>query len=131
MVDNIIDAAEVVDSFHDVVDARVFRCDAKGVGLKNVTRLFFGQAAAFDVVGVVGQVYLYSVIDPAFHLGLLLFAQGGQQWRHLFFTAFGQGGLDRNVPCFSREERPFDFALGAIVAGGTLADAVFFGKLTG
>ena len=130
MVDDIIDATEVVDGLHDVINARVLRGDAQGVGLKDIACLLLGQAAAFDMVGVVGQVNLYAMINAAFHLGFLLFAQCGKQGRHLFLVSSGQFGINGNVPCLSREESTFDFPCGAIVSGCALTDAVFFGKLT-
>ena len=53
MVDDIINTAEVVHRFHDIIDGSVFGRDSKRVGLVDVPRLFLGQFAAFYMVGVV------------------------------------------------------------------------------
>ena len=42
MVDDVVNAVEVVDGFHDVVDVGVLGGDAKGVGFENITGLFLG-----------------------------------------------------------------------------------------
>ena len=53
MLDDIINATEMVDGLHDIIDARIFRGDAQGVGLEDVARLFLGQATALNMIGIV------------------------------------------------------------------------------
>ena len=65
MVDDIINATEVVDGLHNIVDARIFRGDAQGVGLENVACLVMGQSATLDVIGVIGQIDLGTMVDAA------------------------------------------------------------------
>ena len=50
MVNDVIYAAEVVGSFNDIVHVHRFICDADCVGLEDVSCLFVGELAAFDVV---------------------------------------------------------------------------------
>ena len=65
VVDNEIDTAEVVYSFKDIVYVDGIRGDTDGVGFIDITRLVVRQFAALDVVGVIGQVYLYAMINAA------------------------------------------------------------------
>ena len=73
VVDDIVDAVKVVDSLNDIVDAGVLGGDAEGVGFEYIASLLFCKAAAFDVVGVVGKVYLCAVVDAALHPASFLF----------------------------------------------------------
>ena len=65
-VDNHVDTLEVVDCFYNIVyiDRAVF--NANGVGFVDVSGLVMGESAALYMVGVVGQLDLYFVVDPAF-----------------------------------------------------------------
>ena len=130
VVDDIVDATEVVDGLHNVVDARVFCGDPNGVGLKNVSGLFLGQATALDMIGIVSQVDLYAMVDAAFHLAFLLLSQYCKQRGLFLFASFGQHGIRWDVPCFSRQESTLNLSGGAVIARRTLADVVLFGKLT-
>ena len=75
MVDDEVNAAEVVDGFHDVVDAGALGGNAKSVGFKNIASLLLGQSGAFDMVGVVGQIDLRAMVNTAFQSRFLLVAQ--------------------------------------------------------
>ena len=130
MVDDIVNTTEVVDGFHDVVDAGVLRSAPQGARLKDVTGLLLGQSAALDMIGIVSQVNLDAMVNAAFHPHLLLFAQSGKQGRHLFLAPFRQSSLSGNVPGLSREEGSLYLPRSTVITGGTFADAVFFGKLT-
>ena len=66
MINDIIHTAEVVYSLHDIINTCILSSNAQCVGLEDIARLFFGQATALYVVGVVGKVYLRTVIDTAF-----------------------------------------------------------------
>ena len=65
MIDDEIDTAEVVYSFKDIIHVNSVRGDTDGVGFIDITRLVVRQFAALDVVGVIGQVYLYAMINAA------------------------------------------------------------------
>ena len=65
MVNDIVDAAEVVGGLNDVVYIYSFICDADSVGFKDVSCLFVCELAALYVVGVVCEVYLGTVIDAS------------------------------------------------------------------
>ncbi len=58
--------AEMVGCLDEVVDVDGFGLHSDGRGLEDQTRLIEGELAAFDVVGVVGELYLDLVIDAAF-----------------------------------------------------------------
>ena len=53
MVNDVVNAAEVIDSLHDIINLNGFVRDADGVCLKYVSGLFMGQTAAFDMVRIV------------------------------------------------------------------------------
>lgn len=129
-VDNRVDAAEVVRGFENVIHAQRLAFDAYRVGFEDVAGLVVGQPAAFDVVRVVGEVDLRAVVDAALETHLLLLAQHLQQ-RHDMSRAglaSGQCGIRRNVPGLARKKCPLDLSRGAVVAGGTLRDAVLCGE---
>ena len=80
LVDDQVDATEVVDSLHDVIYIyRFVSSHTDGVCLKDIARLLMGQTAALNMVRVVGQVYLRLVIDAAIHLHRLLLAEYVEQ----------------------------------------------------
>ena len=129
-VDNEVDTAEMVRRLDNVVYTDAFALDADGIRLEGIARLFVRQSAAFDVVGVVGQVDLRLVVNAPFELHSLLLAQGNKQRRQFRAATFAcrQSGIGGNVPCFSREERALDFPFGAIVTSRTLRNAVLLGE---
>lgn len=129
-VDDRVDAAKVVRCFENIVHTQRLALDAHRVGLEDVARLVVGQPAAFDVVRVIGEVYLRAVINAALETHRFLLAQHLQQ-RHDMSRAglaSGQCGIRRNVPGLARKKCPLDLSRGAVVAGGTLRDAVLCGK---
>lgn len=72
MVNNVVYAAEMVSGLDDVIDSYCFVCDADGVSLKDISGLVMSQAAALDVVRVVCQVYLSTVVDASLDPSILL-----------------------------------------------------------
>ena len=129
MIDDIIDTTEVIDCLHNIIYRGVLGCDAKRIGLEDVSRLLFGQFAAFDMVGVVGQVNLCTMVDAALEFGLFLLAQTGEQRREFLLSFLWQHGIRRDVPCFACQESTIYFPCYALIARGTFANAVLFGKL--
>ena len=71
------------------VDDGVFRY-ADGVGLEDIPRLFVAQSAALNVIGVVGEVDLRSVVDAAFQLHRSLLAKRREEFLVCgLFISFG------------------------------------------
>lgn len=68
MVNDVIDAAEVVGCLNDIIHVHRFICDADCVGFKDVSGLLVGELAAFDVIGVVCEVNLCTVVDASAEL---------------------------------------------------------------
>ena len=65
MVNDVINASEVVGCFHDVVYVDGFICDSDSVGFKDVSCLFVSEFAALNMVRVVCEVDLCAVIDTS------------------------------------------------------------------
>ena len=100
---------EVVGRFDNVVhvDGFVFQ-HADRVGFKDVARLVGGQTAALDVVGIVGQLHLYLVVDTAFAAALHFVCEYLGEGGGRFLCRCGARGLGRilgDIPCLSRQER--------------------------
>ena len=62
MVNDVVYAAEVIDSLHDIINLHGFVRDADGVCLKDVSGLVMGQTAAFDMVRIISKVDLSPVV---------------------------------------------------------------------
>ena len=72
MVNDVVYAAEVIDSLHDIINLHSFVRDADGVCLKDIAGLFLGQTTAFDMVRVVSKVYLRPVVYATLDMVILL-----------------------------------------------------------
>ena len=72
MVNDVVYAAEVIGSLHDIINLHSFVRDADGVCLKDVSGLLVGQTAAFDMVRVVSQVKLRPVVYATLDMVILL-----------------------------------------------------------
>ena len=68
MVYNIVDTTKMIDCFYDVIDRSTLGSYADGVGLEDVTCLFFCETTAFDMIGIVGQINLCAMIDASVQL---------------------------------------------------------------
>ena len=123
MVDDEVDAAEVVGGFYDVVHIYRLVRDADGVGFEDVACLLMGQAAPFDVVGVVGEVNLGAVVNAATDIGLLLIAETLQERGFLLLPLLGRLGITGDVPCLSGEEGSRNLPGGTPVPDRPLGDA--------
>ena len=66
MVDDIVKASEVIHRLNDIIHINNPVANADGVRLKDKARLVMSQAAAFDMIGVIGQVNLRTMIDASF-----------------------------------------------------------------
>ncbi len=67
-----IDTAEVVSSLNNIIHLNSVVCDADGVSLKDIPCLVVGQTATLDVVGVIGEIYLDTMIDTSLNPSILL-----------------------------------------------------------
>ena len=123
VVDDKVDAAKVVDGFHDVVHVDALVSYADGVGFEDVACLVVGQSTAFDMVGVVGEVNLGAVIDAATDLGLLLLTEPLQQRGFLLLPLLGRLGITGDVPCLSGEECSRNLPGGTPVPDRPLGDS--------
>ena len=65
MVNDVVDASEVVGGFYDVIHVHAFIGNAYSVGFKNVSCLLVRELAALYMVGVVCEVDLGAVIDAS------------------------------------------------------------------
>ena len=78
VVNDIVNALEMVNSLHHIVHIDCSVCNPDGVGFKDVARLVVSQFAAFNMIGIVGQVNLSAMIDASFQSAALLFSQSAE-----------------------------------------------------
>lgn len=71
-----VNAAKMVDGLYDIIYSDCLVGNADGAGLIDKARLVMCESAAFNVIAIVGQVYLRAVVDAAFEMTFLLLAQG-------------------------------------------------------
>ena len=74
-----VETAEVVSRLNDIIHINSFVSNADGVCLEDIPCLIVGQAATLNVVGVIGEINLDTVINAAFDLAVLLLLERGQQ----------------------------------------------------
>ena len=65
LVDYQVNAAEVVRSLDHIINVDRLIRNAQRIGLENMTSLLLREPAALDMVGVVGQLDLNTVVDAA------------------------------------------------------------------
>ena len=70
-----VDTPEVVSRLNDIVHPDRFVSNTDGVRLENVPRLVVSQAATLNVVGVIGEINLDTVIDTSLNPSVLLFLE--------------------------------------------------------
>lgn len=66
MVDDIVKASEMIHRLNDIIHINNPVANADSVRLKDMARLVMSQAAPFDMIGVIGQVNLRTMIDASF-----------------------------------------------------------------
>ena len=79
LVDYQVNAAEVVRSLDHIINVDRLIRNAQRIGLENMTSLLLREPAALDMVGVVGQLDLNTVVDAAPELHVLLLFQDVEQ----------------------------------------------------
>ncbi len=130
--DDQVDALEMICRLDDIVHVHRSAGRADGVGLKDVARLVMGQAAALDVVGIIGQIDLHLVINPAGGFRRLLRPQNIQKrFRRvgMLIDAFRFFGVFGDVPCLACQKRAGNFVLGAVIADRPLGHLPFLRRL--
>ena len=63
MVNDVVDASEMVGRLNDIIHIYGFISDTYCIGFKDVSCLFVCELAALDMIGVVCEVYLCAVVD--------------------------------------------------------------------
>ena len=131
MLYDIVYTAKMVVCFNDIIDAGGGGIGNDAFGLKDMAGLFFRELAALYVVGVVGERYLYFMVDATFDAVGHLFSQNGKQGHFfaMFAGAWRERGVLGDIPCFTGKKSTVYFAAGAIMAGCALGNVVFIGKL--
>lgn len=66
MVDDIVKASEMIHRLNDIIHINNPVANANGVRFKDKARLVVCQSATFDMIGVIGQVNLRTMIDASF-----------------------------------------------------------------
>lgn len=66
IVDDVVNCTEVICSFYDVINVNCIVSNSNSVGVEYIACLVVCQSAPFDVVGVVCEINLYTVIDATF-----------------------------------------------------------------
>ena len=77
-VDDLVNTAEMIGRFDDIVHADALVGDADGVGFKDIAGLVVGETAALDMVGIVGQFDLDFMINPAADLSAFFLLENGK-----------------------------------------------------
>ena len=132
IVDNVVDRPEVVLRLDKVVNAQHLPLEADGRGLEDEAYLVVREAAALDVVGVVGEVNLDLVVDTALEPRFALLLEAGKQRACVRRARVCPGRLLRiawNEPaatCLIGSRHP---ATRAVVADTTLGDSPLRGLL--
>ena len=129
MINNHVNAAEVICCFDHVIHIQHFFFYADGVGFKDISGLIVCQAASFHMVGIVCQFDLCFMVDPTGTFTCLLFFQNIQQSSRFIFSFVGTLRLFcvfRNVPCLAGKKRTVHTPLGAVISNIALGHIPFF-----
>lgn len=121
--DDLVDTAEVIGGFDDIVHPHAFLGDANGVCFKNKASLLVGQAAALHVIGIIGQFHLHFMINSAVGpAALFLFENISQSLQRgfAFIAPFGLLGVFGNGPGLTRQKSAGDATCRAVVADAAL-----------
>lgn len=117
--DDKVNALKVIGCFDHIIHIDNTVLHADGIGFVNIPRLVMGQAAALDVVGVIGEVDLNFVVDAALDLPVHLVLQNIQQGTgcfRLFVGARRALCILRNIPCLAGKHCARDLAGSTVVA---------------
>ena len=126
IVDNHINALEMVGGLDHIVNLDRPVRYADGVRLEDIARLIVGQATALHVVGVIGQVDLDFMINAAVQLYRFFGLQHRKKclWCIGFLVnAIGLLCGFGYVPCLAGQKCTVDFSFGAIPAHAAFGNA--------
>ena len=77
-LNNQVDAAEVVGRFNNIIHLDSLVRDTDSVGFKDIPSLVMGQAATLNMIGIIGEVNLDTMVNAAFDLTVLLLLERGK-----------------------------------------------------
>ena len=129
MINNHVNAAEVICCFDHVIHIQHFFFYADGVGFKDISGLIVRQAASFHMVGIVCQINLRFMVDPTGIFTYLLLFQNIQKSNRPFFSFVGTLRffcVFRNVPCLAGKKRTVHTPLGAVISNTALGHIPLF-----
>ena len=128
-----IDALEMIGGFHHIIDVDDTMFHADGIGFVDIPRLVVGQTASLNVVGIVGEIDLNFVVDPAFHVSGHLVLQNIEQGAGrllLFVDALWTLCVLRNVPCLAGKNCPRNLAGSTVVTDRALGKIPCFCRIS-
>ena len=123
MINDHVNAAEVICCFDYVIHIQHFFFYADGIGFKDISGLIVRQAASFHMVGIVCQFDLCFMVDPTGIFTCLLLFQNIQQSNWFCFSFIGTLRffcVFRNVPCLAGKKRTVHTPLGAVISNTAL-----------
>ena len=123
MIYDHVNAAEMICCFNHVIHVQHFFFYTNGIGFKDISGLIVGQSASFYMVGIVCQIDLCFVVDPAGVFTCLLFFQDIQQSDRFCFSFIGTLRffcVFWNVPCLTGKKRTIHTPLGAVISDTAL-----------
>lgn len=86
--DHIVNAAEMVDGFDDIINIYDLFFKTDRIGLEDISCLIMRELAAFHMIGIIGQFDLDFVIDTAFSVAPHFIPQDFQQCMRFVGTDF-------------------------------------------
>ena len=87
MINDVVNAAKVVGGFYDVVHVDAVFRNANRVRLEDVSGLLVCEPATLNVVGVIGQVNLSTVVNAAADFTLFFFSESFEKGRGFPFSS--------------------------------------------
>ena len=60
-----VNAAKMVHRLHNIVNRKIVWQISNRFCLENPTGLFMGEATSFNMVGIIGEVNLKTMVEPA------------------------------------------------------------------
>ena len=125
--DHIVNAAEMVDGFDNIIDIDDLFFKTDRIGLEDISCLIMRELAAFHVIGVIGQFDLDFMIDTAFSVAPHLVPQNFKQCMRLFQTTSARlCCICRYMPGFADQHCTGNSSFRAVVADRSLRNAPFF-----
>ena len=67
MVNNVVDTSEVVDSLYNIIYIHCLVSNTDSICLEDLACLIMCQTTTLDVIGVIGQINLCTMVNAALH----------------------------------------------------------------